>query len=451
MAPAGALSYVMGTAWAMAIGRILTVLAGAAAVVLAGLLVRHRGVVAVVVTCGIMAVYPDSVAADHTVLVEPWLAFFCLLGAVALFDGDRPADSTRRLVWGGAAFGFAGAVEAWAIVPVLALLLICLPNLKRAVRFAAGVAAGFLVPSLPFAVLAPRQFYQSLITAQIGSRAHAYRIGIWYRLKNIDGLLSTVNWGHGVIIVATLAIFAVVIGGQFYARLAGNRPVGQLDWFVMIAGIGVIAMFLWPPQFHYHFTAFMAPFVALALGLALASATATAAGHEAGRAGAGRAGAGRWIVPGTAGLAAIVIAVLAVFQANSENVVPPVIGRIPASVEHLIPPGACVLTDQVSVTLAANRFVSNVPGCPGMVDSLGTVLGLSHGLKPGTGAGKIPAVAAFWLNAIKHSQYLLLTNINRKRIAWTPFLENYVQANFIPIAQPSPRIMVYVRKGLRVH
>jgi hypothetical protein len=445
MAPAGGLSYIVGTAWAMAAGRILTVLAGAAAVVLAGLLVRHRGIVAVVVTCGIMAIYPDSVAAAHTVLVEPWLVFFCLLGAVALFDRDRLAASTRRLVWGGVAFGFAGAVEAWAIVPVVVLFLLCLPDLRRALRFAGGVAAGFLVPSLPFAALGPHQFYRSLITAQIGSRAHAYRVGLWYRLKNIDGLLPTVNWSHGVITAVTLAILAVVIGGQFYAWVAGNRPARTLDWFVMIAGIGVIAMFLWPPQFHYHFTAFMAPFVALALGLTLASAAATAAGREP-----GTAGAARWIVPGTAGLAAIVLAVLAVFQGNSERVVPPVIGRIPASVERLIPPGACVLSDQVSVTLAANRFVSNVPGCPEIVDSLGTVLGLSHGLKPGTGAGKVPAVAAFWLNAFKHSQYLLLTNINRKRIGWTPSLENYVQANFIP-EQPSPRIMVYVRKGLRVH
>src|SRR5439155_6509003 len=71
MSPAAALSYVTGTAWGMAVGRILTVLAGTAAVVLGGLLARHRGPVAVIVTCGILAVYPDAVAAAHTVLVEP--------------------------------------------------------------------------------------------------------------------------------------------------------------------------------------------------------------------------------------------------------------------------------------------------------------------------------------------------------------------------------------------
>src|SRR5262249_53984103 len=69
MSPAAGLSYLMGTAWAMAIGRIMTVLAGAAAVVLGGLLVRHRGPVAVIVTCGILAIYPASVITAHTVLV----------------------------------------------------------------------------------------------------------------------------------------------------------------------------------------------------------------------------------------------------------------------------------------------------------------------------------------------------------------------------------------------
>src|SRR6266705_111794 len=84
----------------------------------AGLLVRHRGPLAALLTCGIMAVYSDGVAAAHTVLVEPWLVLFCLAGAVAVFDGDRITASTRRMAWGGALFGVAGAVEAWAIVPV---------------------------------------------------------------------------------------------------------------------------------------------------------------------------------------------------------------------------------------------------------------------------------------------------------------------------------------------
>jgi len=187
MSPAALLSYWTGTAWGLAIGRILTLLAGTAGVALAGLLVRHRGLLAVLVTCGITAVYSDAVAAAHTVLVEPWLVLFCLAGALAVFDRDRITTSTKRLAWGGVLFGFAGAVEAWAIVPVIVLAALCLPRLKRAAIYAGGVAAGFLIPVLPFALAGPRQFYHSLITAQVGYRAHAARVGVLSRLRDMIG------------------------------------------------------------------------------------------------------------------------------------------------------------------------------------------------------------------------------------------------------------------------
>ena len=126
MVPAALAGKVAGTAGGWPPGRILTTLASAAGIALAGLLVRHRGALAALVACGVLAVYPDSVAAAHTVLVEPWLALACLAGAVAVLDGDRITASTRRLAWGGAAFGFAGAVESWAILPVAVLLALCL-------------------------------------------------------------------------------------------------------------------------------------------------------------------------------------------------------------------------------------------------------------------------------------------------------------------------------------
>ena len=131
MIPAAALSPLTGTAWAIAVGRILTVAASAAAVVLGGLLVRHRGVFATIVTCGVIAIYPGSVQAAHTVMLEPWLTVFCLAGAVAVFDGDRLAGSGRRLAWGGAALGFAGAVKVWAIIPV-AVIVGPVPARRRA-------------------------------------------------------------------------------------------------------------------------------------------------------------------------------------------------------------------------------------------------------------------------------------------------------------------------------
>jgi hypothetical protein len=446
MSPVAGLSYLTGTGWGLAIGRVLTMLAGTASVALGGLLVRHRGLVAVIVSCGVLAVYPDAIAAAHTVLVEPWLVLFCLIGALAVFDADRFSGG-RRLLAGGVAFGFAGAVEAWAIVPVLVLfLLLCLTELRRALRFAGGVAAGFVVPVLPFAALAPSQFYHSLVTAQVGYRAHAYRVPLWYRLENFTGLLSTHRWTHLEILLSVAVLFAVVVGAQFAAWLATDRATPPLDWWAMLTGLLVMFMFLWPPQFHYHFPAFLAPFLALSVALALGRLVAAVQQR------ARPAGMGRWIGLGAAGLATVVFAVMATYQARSERIVPRVIGAVPAVTARLIPPGACVVTDQVIVTIVANRFTSNVPGCPVMVDTLGTDLALSHGLKPGTGAGDVPAVAALWRSAFEHAQYLLLTHISARRVPWTPGLTAYLSQHFVPVQpQPSTRFTLYVRKELANH
>jgi len=146
---------------------------------------------------------------------------------------------------------------------------------------------------------------------------------------------------------------------------------------------------------------------------------------------------------------AAALAVVALAQFRFEAAVPRVIGPIPAAVDRLIPPGACVLTDQVSVTLAANRFESTDPHCPQMVDSLGTTLALSHGLKPRTGAGKVPAVSRWWQQAFSKAQYLLFTPSNVRRIAWNPELEAYLASHFREIYQSPNNLTVYVRKGVR--
>jgi hypothetical protein len=451
MGPAGLLTYWTGTAWGLAIGRILTVLAGTAGVALAGLLVRHRGPLAALLTCGITAVYADGVAAAHTVLVEPWLVFFCLAGAIAVFDGDRITASTRRMAWGGVLFGFAGAVEAWAIVPVLVLAALCLPQVKRAAVFAGGVAAGFLIPVLPFAIAGPSQFYRSLITAQVGYRAHAVRVGVLVRLRNMVGFPYSLGWSKGLLLLAVLALVVFVIITQAAAIAVTRQPQPTLDWFATASTVLIVAMFLWPPQFHYHFTEFLAPFMALTLALPVSrllggtrpDGVAVSWPRTSGPKAARQAGLA------IATVSALALAVVAVFQFRFESVVPRVIGPIPATIDRLIPAGACVLTDQVSVTLAANRFVSTDPNCPVLVDSLGTTLALSDGLKPQTGAANVPRVNAAWDEAFSHAQYVILTATNARRIAWSPQLEAYFTSHFTQVYRSPRKLLVYVRKGLR--
>jgi hypothetical protein len=120
MVPVALLAKVTGTAWGLAVARILTVCADTANVVLLGVLVRHRGPATAGVACGLYAVYPDALVAAHTFLLEPWLNLCCLAAAALIFDGDRVTADTRRLALGGAAFGFAVTVKIWALVPLAA-------------------------------------------------------------------------------------------------------------------------------------------------------------------------------------------------------------------------------------------------------------------------------------------------------------------------------------------
>ena len=146
MTPAAAVAKVAGTAAAMSFARLLTVFASTACVPLAGNLVRHRGALVTAVTCGILAVYPDDIAAAHTLLLEPWMNLFCLIAASAAFSNGmlaRPA----RLAWAGAALGVAGAVKFWAVVPGAVLLVLCLivgeQRTRRTLACLAGLVAGF--------------------------------------------------------------------------------------------------------------------------------------------------------------------------------------------------------------------------------------------------------------------------------------------------------------------
>ena len=263
MAPAALLSKVASTAWAIAAARILTALAGAAAVVLGGLLVRHRGVLATLLTCGIIAIYPGSVQAAHTVLLEPWLTAFCLAGALAVFDGDRLA-SGWRLAWGGAALGFAGAIKVWAIIPVAVILVFCLRRPRQAARFVAGVAAGFLIPVVPFAALAPRRFYDSVVAAQLARTGS--RIPLGFRLQYLTGMTG---WLPATAVFLTVAVvMALVVAGTIVAawRVTRRGPA-PLEWFALWTAVLVTVAFMVPVDFYYHYAGFLAPFLALAFAL----------------------------------------------------------------------------------------------------------------------------------------------------------------------------------------
>jgi Glycosyltransferase family 87 len=445
MVPSALLSEAIGTAHAMATGRILTTLASSAGVLLLGLLLRHRGLLAVIVGCGIVAVYPDSVSTARTVLVEPWLVLFCLLGALALFDGNRLTSSRKRLLWSGIAFGFAGCIEVWAIFPVIVILVMLLPQIRRTAVYVGGLAIGFLVPTLPFAALAPKRFYQSLYVAQVAPRAGSTRVPLPARLSHMLGISTLHLPAHPrtVILTATAVLVIVVAAIIAVAWIRLRQAPPPLDWFALGTTAVVVVMFMWPDQFHYHFAAFLAPFFAMSIALPL-SRLMEALGQGASWL---PADDGRQLWKPAAVVAALVVLVLAMDQASYESHLQLRLAPVASQIEKIIPKGACIATDQTSYLLMANRFSPDQRNCPHMLDGLGSDLGFSNGLKPSTGAGNVPAVQAMWWDEFTRAQFVWLSYNSYRRVAWYSQLRAYFKANFVQVYKHGWHDTLWARKG----
>ena len=440
MSPAALESYLGGTAWALVMARFLCVFAGTAAVVLAGFLVRHRGALAVLLTGGIIAIYPPAAASARTVLLEPWLVLFCLAGAVAVFDGDWLTSRTRRLAWGGVAFGLGGAIKVWAIVPVLVIVVLCLPHVRRAAVFAAGVVAGFLIPVLPIAIAAPGRFYDNVVVAQLAEDRAAD--------PRLDAL--QLDAGHFQDAYSCHRDHAgdhrggIVIAAHIAASFVTRRLPAPLDWFALVSAALIVAMFLWLPYYAAHYAAFLGPFLALSVALPVARLAEGLASRRAARdqpvarpatpcrqarrscsdcraGGRGRAGGAADALDGPLRRPAVTL-----------RLIP---GRLRAHRLGRLPP------HRRPVQL-------HVPGCSQMVDSLGTDLALGDGRRPGSGAGQVPAVSQAWRQAFSTAGWVLLTPISSVRIPWNPALLAYFHSHF-RMARHVNTYTLYMRDGTR--
>ena len=441
MTPAALFAGPFGTAKALFIGRVLTACAGAAGVTLTGLLIRHRGALAVAVAGGFLAVYPDGVYAAHTVLIEPWLVLFCLAGALAVLDGDHLTGSRRRLAAGGVAFGFAGVCKAWAIFPVIVLLILLLVpgpgglarSLRRSAIFLGGVVTGFALPALPFAILAPHAFYDNVIVAQ-WARTDDVRVSLWFRLASMIGFSHGPDLPHMELAAVVVATAAVAAGCSLLATVISGLWPPPLEIFALVTGALIVFAFLWPPDYYYHYAAFLGPFMALSVVLPVAR-LARAAHPPRSAARTAQQLAPR-TAPSTAyrlGLAAtaVIVLVLAVLQGRTAP--DPHLHGIASAViadEKVIPLGSCVLADSVSYTIAADRFFSTVPGCSIMVDAIGTDYALSRGKNALNGAGNVPAVQRVWLSALSRAQYVWLSGLWERRLPWTYPIQSYFNAHF---------------------
>ena len=450
MAPVALLAKVTGTAWGLGIARLLTVAADTACVALLGLLVRHRGALAAGVACGVYAVYRDALVASHTLLLEPWLNLFCLMGALLVFDGDQMAGNRRRLAWGGAAFGFAVAIKLWAVIP-LAIIGVLLARWPRRVAvLAAGAAAGLIVPVLPFLAAAPGRLITDTITSQAtktdqrGLLTRLTLLGRWQRMKDLAGLAIfhafPARGGAFVLLTIVVAVLAVYM---MVCVVVGRLPA-PLDWYALIGVLAVMLLFLWPQLYYPHYGAFEGPFLALAVALPIGLLRpAHSSIHLLAAVAAGMT-------------AAVLIAGVGLWQVGQmTRLKAPVAPSAIATADQLIPPGSCVVTNSPSYTIAANRFVSDVAGCSSVVDSYGTLMAMTGGQNLGARPPVVRSAAEAWQTWFAHADYIWLDPTGgENQIPWTHALYSYFAGHFRLVALPShhpahgniPRGGLYVRR-----
>jgi alpha-1,2-mannosyltransferase len=472
MAPVAVIAKVSAATLAMAAARLLTVLASTACVLLVGHLVRYRGVFVTLVSCGILAVYPDDITTAHTLILEPWMNLLLLIGVCIAFRRGRLA-SPQRLLWAGVAIGFAGSVKYWSALPALALLVVCLTTSQRGVaargagvagvarrgrglagrpawRFAVGVVAGFAVPVLPFAVTVPGLFVRSTLFDQAVRAGSAVPASL--RLAHITGLIDILNGKgqfslhsgtpslfvtSGTATAATtsadwapfiLSALVVAVIGLGYTLRPG-RP-SPLEWYVLASCAGSVAAVLAYSAFFYHYADFVAPWLAMSVGCAAGTLC---------RALAGRPGARRSLIA----VAGVLVLGLAVFQARELSGL-----RAPEiyADKAVIPAGSCVVSDEVSLTIAADRF-STRPGCPAVLDSLATTLVEDNGISVQGGAKSSARAVAAWRWIFAHSEYVWLSSQNSRRIPWTNALTQWFDHRFEQLKVQHGTGRVYLRRS----
>jgi hypothetical protein len=107
-----------------------------------------------------------------------------------------------------------------------------------------------------------------------------------------------------------------------------------------------------------------------------------------------------------------------------------------------------VVSDEISLTIAANRFTAGSGGCPDVLDSLATTLVAGNGVSVQGGAKALPRVVAEWRSIFERAQYAWLSGTSGRRIPWTPGLKAWFARNFRPLHAPAGEFsegQVYVR------
>lgn len=362
----------------------------------------RSGAVGGLLAATLYAVSPVAVGAEHTVLLEPLVNFFCLWALVVL----AVERSTTRLVIAGALIAAGSSVKLFGCAYLVALLAAQLVRRdgRGARRLLLGAAAGTAIVDGPFIFADPDAAWHDVVSTQLHRPADLALSGT-ARLLDLYGLSTGPRWlGIGLLLAIGLVTVRRVT--------PGSRP-----WFWLgLTGL-VSAALLTSPSYFSHYGAFLAPAVAVLLG------TTTAPLLK------------RWD-PLTVCTVAVLLPVLAGSSVKGD--------QSSQGQDHLralgarVPKGACVFLERASAAVAADLLAVPRPGCPGWVDGRGVAYTLSTTWPPDRpfyddGFTSNARWQGELLDQLRHADYLLLGPPSNLR-EWSQPVRGYATQHFHEIA-----------------
>ena len=101
------------------------------------------------------------------------------------------------------------------------------------------------------------------------------------------------------------------------------------------------------------------------------------------------------------------------------------------TIQAIIPSGACVVADQITTVMVADRFVAKSPSCPFIVDAYGTWIDtFPEHLPPYSGADLPSDFTERWKNWFARADYVALLTEQSRQIPWSPDLRSWFDTNF---------------------
>jgi hypothetical protein len=212
------------------------------------------------------AIWLGAAGAEYLARLEPLGNTFVLLGLLAFFADGAARQRSRgipRALLCGVALGLSAVVKIWFVVPLLgvAVWYLALRRPRRELGwYLAGAALAVAAVAGPFFVVAPRQMWRMVVTAQLERNL---MVNPLRRLSDLTSFGRVEP--HGA--TAVVAVAVVGVGALFVAAVVLAWRVQIMRPVLILGVVQLIVLGVGPSWFPFY-----ADFVAVPVALVVAAA-----------------------------------------------------------------------------------------------------------------------------------------------------------------------------------